>query len=136
MAKSRAKAKGRKESGTFAAIPHSVMDTNDFQKLSPSGMKVIILLIRQYNGKNNGNLSATITQSRKYGVNSSASLTKALRELQTCNLIVRTREGFFMSAGGRCALYALTWRAIDECRGKDLELNPTTTPIRAFSTEK
>lgn len=34
----------------------------------------------------------------------------------------------FLNPGGRCVLYALTWRCIDYCPGKDLEVNPTTTP--------
>ena len=33
-------------------------------------------------------------------------------------------------------LYALTWQPIDECRGKNLELSPTTTAPRKFSLEQ
>ena len=132
MARSRSKFKGRAESGTFTALPHTLMDSDEFRGLSPSGLRVLLWLCRQYNGRNNGDLSATITQGIKFGVNSSASLAKALKELQELNLIICTRQGQFMQPGSRCALYAITWRAIDECIGKDLELGPTETSIRRF----
>ncbi len=51
-------------------------------------------------------------------------------------MIIKTRQGFFMNPGGRCALYALTWLPIDECQGKKLEVNSTTTPPRKFSMEQ
>ena len=136
MAASYGKSKGRKEAGGFSMFLHVVEDHPDFLSLSGGALKVLHWLVRQYNGKNNGNLSATITQLKHRGIASTATLKKALDELQAKNLIVRTREGRFLNPGGRCALYAVTWFAIDECRGADLEVNATRAPLRSFAAKR
>lgn len=135
MAKDRRRAKGRKESGSFALLPHAVMDSKDFRALSGGALKVLLGLLRQYKGANNGDLSAPFTQAVRWGIGSKTTLAKALRELQELNLIVCTREGRFIKPGGCCALYALTWKPIDECGGK-LEVSSTVTPTRKFSLER
>ncbi|MEK8078560.1 hypothetical protein [Pseudomonas sp. XK-1] len=128
MARSRLKSKGRSEDGYFIQIPHALYDSPVFTSLSGTEHKVLLGLMRQYRGKNNGNLSASHTQAKVWGVGSKTSLAKALERLQQLDLIIRTREGVFLNPGGRCALYALAWKQIDDCPGKDLEVNPTTTP--------
>ena len=132
MAVSRQKQKGRRESGTFAALPHMVMDSEDFRALSGGALKVLMGLLRQLKAANNGDLSASFGQAEEWGVRSKSTLSAALEELQARNLITRTREGRFTNPGGRCALYALTWRPINECGGK-IEVSPTITPPRKFS---
>ena len=49
--------------------------------------------------------------------------------------LVKTRTGQFTNPGGVCALYAITWQPIDECKGKKLHVAPTNTPPRKFSLE-
>ena len=134
MAKTRLKSKGRKEAGRFVSLPHAVIDTDDYKSLSGSAMKVLICLLRQYNGRNNGDLSASFTQAKEWGLNSRTTLAKVLRELQESNLLICTREGRFTNPGSCCALYAVTWQPIDECSGK-LEVSHTITPPRKFSLE-
>jgi len=134
MALKRIRAKGRSDTGTFFALPHAVMDSADFRMLSGSATKVLLGLLRQFRGSNNGDLSATFKLAKEWKINSKETLTKALRELQDRKLIIRTREGRFINPGGRCALYALTWRAIDECCGK-LEVSPTVIAPRKFTLE-
>lgn len=135
MARSRIKLKGRKESGTFAALPHAVMDSDDYRSLSGSAMKVLMCLLRQYNGRNNGDLSAPFSLAHIWGVGSKSTLSKALKELQECDMIICTREGRFLKPGGCCALYAVSWKPINECGGK-LEVSSTSTPPRKFSLER
>ncbi len=134
MARTRAKTKGRKDSGTFAALPHVVMDSADFRALSGGALKVLLGLLRQYRGTNNGDLSATFTQAKGWGVGSKSTLINALDELQASGLVIKTREGRFMKPGGCCALYAVAWKPIDECEGK-LEVEATATPPRKFTLE-
>ncbi|MDN6859692.1 hypothetical protein QO207_24160 [Pseudomonas sp. CAN2814] len=134
MARSLAKSKGRRESGTFAAIPHAVMDSEDFRTLSGGALKVLLGLLRQYRGANNGDLSASMGQAKEWGVRSSSTLAASIKELMDCDLIIRTREGKFIKPGGCCALYAITWRPIDPCDEK-IEVSPTTTAPRKFSLE-
>lgn len=127
MARSRLRSKGRAESGGFIQIPHALYDHPLFGDLSGNTIKVLLLLLRQYRGKNNGDLSASFTQAKKIGVGSKTTLAKALSDLQEAGLIIRTREGVFTNPGGCCALYALAWKPIDDCPGKELEVMPTTT---------
>ncbi len=135
MARTLSKSKGRRSSGTFSLIPHAVMDSEDFRTLSGSALKVLFCLVRQYRGKNNGDLSATLGQVNEWGVSSTSTLSSVLKELEAHRLIVKTREGRFLKPGGCCALFALSWHPIDECDGK-LEVNSTLTAPRKFSLER
>lgn len=127
MARSRSKHKGRATSGGFLALPHAVMDSPAFRGLSAHALKLLIDLAAQYRGANNGDLSAAWAVMRERGWKSRDTLAKALRELLEAGLIERTREGGRPGKGGNrvCALYALTWLAIDDCNGK---CTPTRTP--------
>lgn len=136
MAKSYGKSKGRRESGGFVLLPHALLNHPDFISLTPTGLRVLLWLAKHFNGRNNGDLSVTAGQVKTFGIGSSASLSRALAELQEKRWIVCTRTGRFMKPGGRCSLYGLTWLPIDDCPGKDLEHPPTTAPIRSLSLEK
>ena len=131
MARTLEKAKGR-QSGrkSFAGIPRHVMESRDFRTLPANAVRVLLWLAYQYRGQNNGDLSATFTQAKTWGIGGRDALAKALAELQARRLIVRTRQGVFTNPGGRCALYGLAWRPIDECPGKGLEVPSTIGPVR------
>lgn len=121
--------------GPFFALPHIVLDHPDFHALSGAALKVLMYLCRQYKPGKNGDLSASFTDMKPRGIGSHTTLGRAIEELITVGWIVRTRTGRFTNPGGRCALYALTWHPIDECPGKQLEVGPTTTPLRKLSLE-
>lgn len=72
---------------------------------------------------------------QKHGFNSRDTLQRAKQQLLDANLIVETRPGRFTNPGGICPLYALTWLPVDECKGKDLIVKPTTKPLRNFWEE-
>lgn len=135
MARSRLKSKGRTDRGGFIAIPNALHDYPAFSELSGTALKVLLGLARQYRGANNGDLSASHTQAVRWGVGSKTSLAKALSDLQEHGLIIRTREGVFINPGGRCALYALAWKPIDDCPSKGLEIASTLTPSLKLSLE-
>ena len=118
--RSRRKHKGRRESGTFTAIPHAVQDSPNWRRCSATGIKLLCDLARQFRGNNNGDLAASLTTLRPRGWTSPDTVTWALRELVYYGLIVLTRQGGL----NRPSLYALTWLAIDDCGGK-LEVRAT-----------
>jgi hypothetical protein len=125
MARTRAKAKGRRESGTFIAIPHAVVNHDNYRSLKPRSVKLLIDLCNQIkrgpNGySNNGDLTTAWSVISKSGWTSRDQLHKAQVELEEKGFIVKTRQG------GRvlCNLYAVTFYAIDECGGK-LDVAPT-----------
>lgn len=115
------------------AIPQTVYDNPDFMSLSGSALRLLIDLSIQYNGSNNGDLTAAMSVMKKRGWKSKRGLTDAINELQEARLVIRTREGRFKPR--MCALYAITWHSIDECVGKHLQVEPTRTPHRKFSME-
>lgn len=120
QAKRRWRLKGRAESGTFAAVPHAVMDSMAWSMCSGTAIKLLMELIGQYNGANNGDLCAAMTVLRPRGWKSDETVMYALRELRHYGLITLTRQGGLNKA----SLYAITWKPIDECKGK-LECAPT-----------
>lgn len=136
MALNRRKTKGRAENGSFVALPHALLESPAFTSLTGTELKVLFGLAGQYRGNNNGNLSASHTQAKAWGVSSKTSLANALDQLQQLGLIIRTREGVFLNPGGRCALYALAWLPIHDCPGKALEVKPTITPPLKLSMLK
>ena len=135
-AKRREKTKNRKETGRFAQLPHVVLNSADYISLSYKSKALLVDLVYQYNGKNNGDLTAALGFLKKRGWVRGATLSSAANELLEANLIIRTREGRFQNPYSRCALYAITWQPINECEGKDLEVRATSTPPRKFSLEK
>ena len=137
MTGSYSKSKGRTDApGGFAGIPRIVMDHQDYIGLSGGAVKLLNELARQYRGKNNGNLTAAPSVIQPRGCGAKATINRCIKELIAANMIIQTREGRFINPGAQCALYAITWQAIDECPSKDLTVKPTTTPIRKFSLEK
>lgn len=118
--------------GAFS-LPKALMAQADFRDLSPSALKVLMVLGYQLNGRNNGDLSATHTMMAEWGGMAKGTLASALKELQERNLIIKTRTNYKGRDGARCALFAVTWAPIDECPGKMLEVGPTTTAPRKLT---
>lgn len=110
------------------------MDHPDYLGLSGNAVRLLLELARQYRGSNNGDLTAAWSLMNKRGFRSKATLNNAAKELLDARLISRTRVGRFTNPGGVCALYALTWQRIDECKGK-LDAASTPVPLRRFSEE-
>lgn len=117
----------------FIQIPHPVLRSVAYKGLGSWARVLLIELILQYNGKNNGDLSAPYSLMKQRGFNSSGTLSKAGQELQKNGLIQvtklprKTGTTFEMTK-----LLALTWLPIHECRDKlghfKLEVNATTSP--------
>ena len=132
---SRIKVQGRRITGRFIGLPHVVVKNKDYIELSYKSKALLIDLMLQYNGKNNGDLTTALAILRDRGWKRQATVGEAVKELIDANLIIRTREGQFRNPFSRCALYAITWQPIDDCKDKDLTVNPTITPPRKFSFE-
>ena len=103
-------------SGRFVAIPLSVMDSVAYAKLKWTARALLVELAAQFKGHNNGDLSAAYALFKPRGWTRST-LQTATAELERAGFIVRTRQGGLH----QCNLYALTWRAIDNCSGKNFD---------------
>lgn len=128
MAKdSRARATGRRGNSPFLHIPHDVLNSQGYESLDGWAARLLIDIAGQYKGHNNGDLCAAWSIMKGKGWKSKGTLHRALHALLKAGLIEQTRQG----GRNRCSLYAVTWRAIDECKGK-LDVSPTRAPSALY----
>ena len=125
-----------KQTGRFISIPFHVLKSSEYRSLNGNAAKLLNLMLMQYNGNNNGDLSAAWSTMSEYGFKSKGTLNRSIKALLDANLIVRTRESYFQHPNNQCALYGVTWKSIDPCSGKRLDMKATIQPIRKFSMEK
>jgi hypothetical protein len=119
----------------LVGIPKVVMRNPDYFKLSGNALRMLIGLRYQYNKGNNGYLKATTSTMTRFGFKSDTTLIKAKRELLQRGFILEAMAGQFSNPSGRCALYAITWEAVDENKIK-LDIKPTRLPPRNFHLEE
>ncbi len=108
---------GRRTGASFVQIPHFVLESQQWADLPPNAIKLLMELARQYKGKNNGDLSATMSTLKARGWSSEPTVWKHLRLLEERGWIVKTKQG---SRYTGCNLYAVTWWKVDPCDGKHL----------------
>ncbi|ATG89133.1 hypothetical protein [Methylomonas koyamae] len=121
----------------FSAKPHHIFRPN-FVAGTPSPAAVLshkaahLLdnLTAQYNGKNNGDLSAAPKIMELFGWKSRGSIDESLTELLAYGFIEQTRQG----GRNQCSLYAITWQPIDECKGK-LDVKSTVVASNLWKPE-
>jgi hypothetical protein len=116
----REKAKGRRQTGSFLMLHHSMLEHRNFLRLSSHACKALLLIAGQYKGYNNGDLQATQRLALKSGWTSRGTFCVAITELELAGFIVRSRQG----GRNRCSLYAITWQPIDDRKGK-LDISAT-----------
>ncbi|MCA1805696.1 MAG: hypothetical protein LC646_10260 [Xanthomonadaceae bacterium] len=131
MADARLKTTGRRTSPYFLAMPHHILESEQYARLSSKAVKLLLDLGGQYRGKNNGDLSAAWKIMERRGWRSRDTLVKALKELLDSGFIIKTRQG----GKNKPCLYALTWKGIDECRGK-LDMAPASVPLNLWKSGK
>lgn len=128
MAKDRrARLTGKKGNAPFLHLPHSVLSSRGYLSLDGWSVKLLVDIAGQFKGSNNGDLTAAWSFMQARGWRSKGTLHKALAALLDAGLIEQTRQG----GKNRCSLYAITWRPIDECKGK-LDVRPTQGPSALY----
>lgn len=111
---SRQKHRGRKETGTFLRVPTAVLASLNFCGLSVKAKALLLDIGARYNGFNNGDLAAPYSWMQARGWKSKDTLHRALKELLEAGMIELTRQGGLHGP----SLYAFTWMAIEDCKGK------------------
>lgn len=102
--------KGLKLNEPFVAIYRSVLDSQSLTDLTPHACKLLLELLRQYKGDNNGNLTLAWSIVSEHGFRSRTTLWRCKKELIDVGLIYVTRKGHFPST---TELLALTWFPLD-----------------------
>ena len=112
------------EAGSYVSMFQCVIRSKAYTSLSAHAVKLLYDLLAQYNGNNNGDLSAPFsTMSRDRNWRSKGTLNRAIKELLEAELIEVSRQG----GRHKCSLYAVTFYAVDECKGK-LDIKSTLSP--------
>ena len=102
--------KGSKYTEPFVGIVRSVFDCPAFWELSPHASKLLLELVGQFRGNNNGDLTVAWSVVSKRGWRSRTTLWRAKKELIDAGFVYVTRKGRMPST---CELLALTWFPLD-----------------------
>lgn len=112
---------GRRKQPPFVMLQRPMLRSKQYAELSFKARALLIELLNQYNGSNNGDLSAPYSTMKHRGFKSKGTLENAIKELLATGFIKQTRQG----GRNKCSLYASSFYPIDECKGK-LDVMPTT----------
>lgn len=102
----------------FAGVSHDVIDSHAFSDLSGEAVRVLLIVARQHNGINNGELQAAHSYMKPRGVGSEHTLQKAIAQLISHGFLYRTRgRGIDPRTGENTpARYAITWASLTKNR--------------------
>lgn len=107
-------------SGLYAALPHVLLDSTAFMGASHRTRSLILELMRQHNGQNNGHLHLALAWLKNRGWASADGVQKSKEEALERGLIIKTREGGLNIGPDR---YALTWLPITNFVGLQITRN-------------
>lgn len=99
--------------GGFSAIPKALQTTEKYKDLSKFARALLVDFLHQYNGSNNGCLVMTLNHMKRYGWNSSSTITKYRKELMAAGYVIRVQQG---SQPSTPSFYAITWKRIDDTK--------------------
>lgn len=104
-------------SGSYTAIPHTVLDSVAFIGAGNTAKALLLELLRQHNGINNGHFQLTGHWLKKRGWRSPEVVIRARRQLIERGLVVQTRQGG-LNIG--LSQYGVTWIPISNFIGLDI----------------
>lgn len=114
--------------GGFLALPSALLNCSKFRALSGNGVKLLLDIGSQFNGKNNGDLSAAWKVMHPKGWKSEATLNRAKQELLAAGFIAETRKGRLPNL---CSLYGITWQPLNP--STKLDIGPNGFPAGAWA---
>lgn len=132
MAKKKGKGFSHRKTEPFISIPIKLVTSPIVRSLKSTSIKILLELLAQYNGHNNGNLCAPKAYMKEWGISSYTTLYNGIKELLDKELIVKTRQGLFSKGGRSCTLYAISWLPIHHCDGIELETSHINQPYRTI----
>ncbi|SAL09409.1 hypothetical protein AWB69_00031 [Caballeronia udeis] len=122
-------AKDKRPSGRFYTLPAVVLQSAAFISLSAHAIKLMLDLLEQYRGDDNGRMLCTWAHMHeKRGWKSRDTLDKARAELMTAGFLFETVKG---RRPNRASWYALTFFAIDP--HDDFDVSLQSFPYLAFA---
>lgn len=113
----------------FVAIPVPVLESPEYRALPDAARALLVDLLMQYTGKNNGRLCVSFIAMQQYGWNSKSKLERAKAALLQAPFVLTTRKGKPPSTS---EWLGVTWFRLDY--EKSMEVNPRAWPYLNFQT--
>lgn len=120
--------------GGHVRLYWDMIDSMAWRCLGASSKELYVAMRRSLKGSNNGNISATLGDLKHYGIRSSATLAKGLRELKTLGFIAPTRLGGIAWGTKVCTLYRFTDIASSEFPKLQIAAVGATDEWRKFTS--
>jgi hypothetical protein len=120
--------------GKHVRMYNELLYSPAFIALSWSAQAIYLYMRGQLGSTNNGDISASLSLFKTYGISSSATLSNALFELQTLGFIEKTRQGGITSGGKNCCLYRFTDEDSYDIPKKQITAQKATFDYREFKT--
>lgn len=117
MAKMKKASRPELISGGYSAIPWTVLDSISFMGASDKAKALLLALMRQHGGNNNGHLHLARKWLYNQGWTCDENNRKSCHELIERGLIIQTKWGG-LNMGAN--FYALTWHIISNYQGLDI----------------
>ncbi|NMM13580.1 MAG: hypothetical protein HHJ17_08600 [Rhodoferax sp.] len=113
----------------------SLLDSPAFIALDWTARALFLDLRHRMRGTNNGNISAALSELKSRGWNSSATLVKALRQLEALGFLRKTRQTIGVMRGSKvCNLYRFTDSEVYERAKLGIPAMNPTDEYKAFKT--
>lgn len=120
--------------GKHVRLYNELLNSPAFCALSWSAQAIYVRIRAQLGGANNGDISASLSQLKTYGINSSVTLANALQDLQTLGFIDKTRQGGIANGGKNCCLYRFTDEDCHDIPKKGIQKQKATFDYRQYKT--
>lgn len=117
-------------------IRHEVTDSPAWRVLSWPARALYTDLRGKMRSFNNGNINATLSEMKHRGWTSSATLARALRQLEWMGFLAKTRQGGIASLSKVCSLYRFTDMWVYEQRKPSIPEIAPTFDYRRFESVK
>lgn len=118
--------------GLYSAIPHAVLDSVAFKGASYPAKALMLDLMRQHSGNNNGHLHLSYSWLEGRGWKSRDVIHRAKAVLIERHILIQTRQGGLNIGASR---YAVTWLAISNFVGLDIQAKSYHPGAWAFMNE-
>jgi hypothetical protein len=129
--KSRAQRSKRDDPGRFVSLPHTVLTSRALIELPAAAKALLLDMLTQYNGRNNGDICAAFKVMKQRGWRSEETLFRARKALEESELISVTRAG---GRPNRATLYGFTFYALDD--NPKLEVTSRTFPRSSWKNKE
>jgi hypothetical protein len=96
----------------FVKLPYSLLDSEALVAASSHATRLLVLLLRKYNGKNNGSIICGVREAAAWCHCSKGTASKVFIELQTLGIIKAVRRGHFCMKVGAAKGDATVWRIL------------------------